>query len=90
MNDHTDEQFKCFLDFLKQLHINIPFVEALSQMPKYTKFLKGLLTNKKMFEEVSRVILSEGSSGILQNKMPKKIKDPRRFTVPCMIIELVN
>ncbi|GJT61342.1 reverse transcriptase domain-containing protein [Tanacetum coccineum] len=31
---------------LKQLHINIPFTEALSQMPKYAKFMKGLLSIK--------------------------------------------
>ncbi|GJX12484.1 hypothetical protein Tco_0204242 [Tanacetum coccineum] len=35
-----------FLENLKQLHINLPFIEALAQMPKYAKFLKSLLTNK--------------------------------------------
>ncbi|GJR51413.1 hypothetical protein Tco_1401934 [Tanacetum coccineum] len=33
---------KKFLENLKQLHINLPFIEALAQMPKYAKFLKGL------------------------------------------------
>lgn len=45
-SDHTDVQFKIFLDLLKQLHINASLVEALSQMPKYKKFLKDLLKNK--------------------------------------------
>ncbi|GJR73850.1 hypothetical protein Tco_0086215 [Tanacetum coccineum] len=40
-----------FLENLKQLHINFPFIEALAQMPKYTKFLKSLLTNKARIEE---------------------------------------
>ncbi|XP_030497803.2 uncharacterized protein LOC115713460 [Cannabis sativa] len=35
-----DGQFQRFLDVLKQLHINIPLVEALEQMPTYVKFLK--------------------------------------------------
>ncbi|KAH9783362.1 hypothetical protein KPL71_009280 [Citrus sinensis] len=30
-----DKQFSKFLEVLKQLHINIPFVEALEQMPNY-------------------------------------------------------
>lgn len=64
-NDHSDEQFKRFLELLKQLHINVPFAEALSQMLKYTKFLKDLLTNKRKLEEVSTVTLSEGSSALL-------------------------
>ena len=32
--DQVDEQFKQFLHLLKQLHINVLFVEALAQMPK--------------------------------------------------------
>ncbi|XP_062085911.1 uncharacterized protein LOC133792018 [Humulus lupulus] len=32
-----DGQFRRFLDVLKQLHINIPLVEALEQMPNYNK-----------------------------------------------------
>ena len=42
-----DQQFGKFLDVLKKLHINIPFTNALSQMPSYAKFLKEILSNKK-------------------------------------------
>ncbi|KAL4324414.1 hypothetical protein GQ457_11G025130 [Hibiscus cannabinus] len=35
-----DYQFKKFFDILKQVHINLPLVEALQQMPNYTKFSK--------------------------------------------------
>ncbi|GJV62844.1 reverse transcriptase domain-containing protein [Tanacetum coccineum] len=34
-------QQKKFLENLKQLHINLPFIEALAQIPKYVKFLKA-------------------------------------------------
>ena len=56
---------------IKTLHINVPFVEALAQMPPYAKFLKELLTNKKMLEEVSTVTLSEECSTIITNKIRK-------------------
>src|SRR4051812_31816584 len=36
-----------FMDIFKQLHINIPFSEALEKMPKYAKFMKKMLTKKK-------------------------------------------
>jgi len=39
------------LDLFKQSHINVPFVEAIAQMPKYAKFLKEILSNKKKLEE---------------------------------------
>lgn len=45
--DKEDAQFKKFINISKQLHVNIPIVEALSQMLKYAKFLKDLLTNKR-------------------------------------------
>nr|GEX66718.1 hypothetical protein [Tanacetum cinerariifolium] len=35
-----------FLENLKQLDINIPFIEALVQIPKYAKYLKSLLKSK--------------------------------------------
>lgn len=40
-----DGMFRMFLDFFKQLHINLQFAKALAQIPKYAKFLKDLLTN---------------------------------------------
>ena len=41
-----DKQFSKILGVLKQLHINIPFVEALEQMPNYEKNFKDILTKK--------------------------------------------
>ncbi|GJW71413.1 reverse transcriptase domain-containing protein [Tanacetum coccineum] len=40
-----------FLENLKQLDINISFIEALLQIPKYAKYLKSLPTNKSRLEE---------------------------------------
>ncbi|XP_027368188.1 uncharacterized protein LOC113874166 [Abrus precatorius] len=87
--DKDDEQFGKFLSLFRQLHINLPFVDALAQMPKYAKFLKDLLSNKKKLEELATVTLNEECSAILQNKMPKKLKDPGSFTLPCLIGRLI-
>ncbi|XP_027347997.1 uncharacterized protein LOC113859415 [Abrus precatorius] len=87
--DKDDEQFGKFLSLFRQLHINLPFVDALAQMPKYAKFLKDLLSNKKKLEELATVTLNEECSAILQNKMPEKLKDPRSFTLPCLIGRLI-
>ena len=40
----SEGQFK---KFVKKLHVNILFIEAIIQMPSYAKFLKEILTNKK-------------------------------------------
>ncbi|XP_028752727.1 uncharacterized protein LOC114712370 [Neltuma alba] len=79
-----DVQFKKFVDMFKQLHINIPFAEALEQMPKYAKFLKDVLSKKKRFGEFETVALTEDCSAILQ-KLPPKLRDPGSFYIPCNI-----
>ncbi|GKB36254.1 DNA-directed DNA polymerase [Tanacetum coccineum] len=84
----TSEPVKKFLENLKQLHINLPFFEALAQMPKYAKFLKGLLTNKARLEEACKIIMNERCSALLLNKLPSKEKDPGSFTIPCNIGQL--
>ena len=57
----------------------------LEQMPKYAKFLKEVLSNKRKLEEYDTVMLTEEYTSILQNKLPPKLKDPGSFTIPCSI-----
>ncbi|XP_076907440.1 uncharacterized protein LOC143563881 [Bidens hawaiensis] len=78
------EEYGHFLDMFKQLKINLPFVEVLQHMPKYAKFLKDLLSNKKKLEGLSTVCLNEGCSAVVQNKLPEKLADPGHFTIPCL------
>ena len=37
--DKEDDQFKKFMKIFKKLEVNIPFAEALAQMPKYMTFI---------------------------------------------------
>ncbi|XP_019266166.1 PREDICTED: uncharacterized protein LOC109243662 [Nicotiana attenuata] len=80
--EKLDEQFERLLDMLKQVNVNIPFTEVLSQMPDYAKFLKEILTKKRKIEETSVVKLTEHCSAILQNKLQQKCGDPGSFTIP--------
>ncbi|XP_024969568.1 uncharacterized protein LOC112508936 [Cynara cardunculus var. scolymus] len=62
-NQKEELQFKKFLEVFKALHINIPLVEAIEQMPSYAKFLKDILSKKKKLTEYETVALTEGCSG---------------------------
>ncbi|XP_048227297.1 uncharacterized protein LOC125369328 [Ricinus communis] len=86
--EKVDQQFIKFLDLFKKLRINLPFVEAISQMPKYVKFLKEILSHNRKLEDLAIVTLSEECSAILQNKLLKKKRDPWSFTIPCVIGDL--
>ena len=73
------------MELFSQLQVNIPFGEALDQMPVYAKFMKELLTGRRKPKDDENIALSENCSAILQNKLPLKIKDPGAFTIPCSI-----
>ncbi|XP_070053992.1 uncharacterized protein [Nicotiana tomentosiformis] len=57
--EKLDTQFVRFLDMMKQVNVNLPFTEVLSQMPSYAKFLKEILTKKRKIEETSVVKLTK-------------------------------
>ncbi|XP_070006034.1 uncharacterized protein LOC107818457 [Nicotiana tabacum] len=80
--EKLDKCFEKFLETLKQLYVNIPFMEVLTQMPAYAKFLKEILSSKRKLEEMKVVKLNAHCSAILQNKIPKKCGDPGSFTIP--------
>ncbi|XP_075106987.1 uncharacterized protein LOC142179979 [Nicotiana tabacum] len=42
-----DNKLEKFYDILKQLSVNIPFVEAFQEMPGFAKYLKDLITKKR-------------------------------------------
>ena len=68
--DELEKQFAKFLDIFKKLHINIPFMDALVNMPSYMKFMKKILESKKKLKEYGTIALTEECSAILQKKLP--------------------
>ncbi|KAK9018939.1 hypothetical protein V6N11_033984 [Hibiscus sabdariffa] len=80
-----DYQFKKFFDILKQVHINLPLVEALQQMPNYAKFLKDMVSRKKRIEEFETAAATETCLALMHNKIPAKKTDPGSFTIECSI-----
>ncbi|XP_031104906.1 uncharacterized protein LOC116009868 [Ipomoea triloba] len=82
----SDRESK-FHKMIDKLEIYMPFVEAVTQIPLYKKFLKNILGNKKKSEKSAVVDLSEGALtyAVLQHKLPPKLKDPGSFAIPCII-----
>ena len=50
-NGELNRQFQKVLKVFKQLDITIPFLEAVTQMPKYAKFLKDILPKKRNWDD---------------------------------------
>ncbi|GJU75798.1 hypothetical protein Tco_1272868 [Tanacetum coccineum] len=61
-----DDENKRLISIFKQIHINLPFQEAMIHMPKEAKVLKDLLSHKeKLKKAASSVKLSEECSAII-------------------------
>ena len=80
-----EKQFVKFLDIFKKLHIDIPFLEALENMPSYVEFMKMILASNKKLEEYRTITLTEECSAILQKKLPLKLQDSGSFAIPLSI-----
>ncbi|GJY85985.1 reverse transcriptase domain-containing protein [Tanacetum coccineum] len=75
--EKKDEDEK-LLNIFKQIHINLPFLEAMIHIPKGAKVLKDLLSHKEKLEKAaSSVKLSEECSAVIQKGLPPKEGDPR-------------
>ncbi|XP_061353991.1 uncharacterized protein LOC133298680 [Gastrolobium bilobum] len=79
------QQYTKFLDIFKKLQVNIPFAEALENMPNYARSMKDLLSRKRKLRECETVNLTEECNAISEKKLPTKVKDPRSFSIPCTI-----
>jgi hypothetical protein len=73
------------LEVFKQVQINIPFLDAIQQIPSYAKFLKDLVTVKRKTNVSKKAFMTDQVSAILQCKLPLKYKDPGCPTITCMI-----
>jgi hypothetical protein len=73
------------LEVFKQVRINIPFLDAIQQIPSYAKFLKDLVTVKRKTNIPKKAFMTEQVSANLQCKLPLKYKDPGCPTITCMI-----
>jgi hypothetical protein len=68
----------------KQVQINIPFLDAIQQIPLYAKFLKDLVTVKRKTNVPKKAFMTKQVSAILQCKLPLKYKDPGCPVITCM------
>lgn len=84
---NDDEKFEKFLSVFRSLLINLTLIEALLEMPSYSKFMKELVSKKRSLNfETTEV--SHNYCAIMKNELIKKRDDPWAFTIPCTLYML--
>ncbi|XP_070015450.1 uncharacterized protein [Nicotiana sylvestris] len=54
-----DAKYKKFLDILSQVSVNLPLVEILQEVPKYARYLRDIVANKRRHAEFETIALTE-------------------------------
>ncbi|XP_042441352.1 uncharacterized protein LOC122026689 [Zingiber officinale] len=80
-----DEDFNRFLKKIKEIYIEVPLIDALHQIPKFVKFLKRILSNRRQKGDIETVELIENCSALLMANYPPKLQDPGSFSILCKI-----
>ncbi|XP_070017784.1 uncharacterized protein [Nicotiana sylvestris] len=80
-----EEQYKKFLEMLKQIQVNIPLIDALKEMPSYANMMKGLMPQKFNFQDLSTVTLTHTCSAVVTRPIAEKLSDRGIFTICCTI-----
>nr|XP_016509549.1 PREDICTED: uncharacterized protein LOC107827011 [Nicotiana tabacum] len=76
------------LDKLKQIHLNIALMDMLREVPKYAKYIKDIVENKRRLTEFETDALTEECTSRIQHKLPQKRKDSGSFTILVRIGEI--
>nr|GEZ41040.1 hypothetical protein [Tanacetum cinerariifolium] len=67
---------------------HIPFADALLLMTKFACTIKCFFTNKDKLFELAKVPLNENCLAMLLKKLPKKLRDPDKFLIPCDFLRM--
>nr|GEV90662.1 reverse transcriptase domain-containing protein [Tanacetum cinerariifolium] len=83
LREKATNQMERFFQIFQDLHFDISFADALLLMSKFASTIKSLLTNKDKLFELAKISLNENCSAMLLKKLPKKLRDPGKFLIPC-------
>ncbi|GKE57756.1 reverse transcriptase domain-containing protein, partial [Tanacetum coccineum] len=79
-----------FFQIFQRLHFDLSFVDALLHMPKFASTFKSLLSNKEKLFKLANTPLNKNCSAVLLKKLPEKLRNPRKFLIPCDFLKLVE
>nr|GFB71895.1 reverse transcriptase domain-containing protein [Tanacetum cinerariifolium] len=82
-HDQANEQIEKFYEIFKDMSFEISFTDALTLMPKFASTLKALIGNKENLNEMARTPMNEHCSAVILNKLPRKLRDPKKSLIPC-------
>ncbi|XP_075099138.1 uncharacterized protein LOC107806988 [Nicotiana tabacum] len=86
------DQYKKFMEILRQIQLNIPLMDALREIPGYAKMMKDLMSRKFDFQDLSNVTLKQTCSAVVAKPIAQKVSDPGigRARPTSMLLQLAD
>jgi len=84
-DNRKNKHFEGILEVFKNVQINIPLLDAIKQIPSYSKFLKDLTTLKRKTSVPREAVMAAQASGLIQQTIVPKYKDPGCPTISIRI-----
>ncbi|XP_070009686.1 uncharacterized protein [Nicotiana sylvestris] len=78
---NDDRMYNKFLSMLSQIQLNIPLVDTIHNIPKYAKYIKDIVANKRRLTEYETVALTEELSANFLSKLSKWKVEAEEFGV---------
>ncbi|XP_070050649.1 uncharacterized protein [Nicotiana tomentosiformis] len=63
------DQYRKFMEMLRQIQLNISLMDALREMPGYAKMMKNMMSRKFDFQDLSTVTLTQTCSAVVIRPM---------------------
>ncbi|XP_009802436.1 uncharacterized protein LOC142165399 [Nicotiana tabacum] len=73
------------MEMLKQIQVNIPFIDALREMRGYSKMMKDLMSRKFDFQDLATVTLTKTCSAVVTRPRAERLSSPGSFRISCTI-----
>jgi len=86
---NDNEKFKKFVEIVKDLKVNIPLVDVVTEISDYSKYMKDLVTKKRVIDCETTVLPQTYGAIMTKNDFLKR-DDPGAFTIPCTIGEYTS
>jgi len=84
LNKKDQDHIEKIRESFSQVKINIPFLDAIQQMPPYARLLKDFCTIKKATGVPKKAFLTSSANSIL-SQIPMKYEDPDYLTMSIVI-----
>nr|GEV02816.1 DNA-directed DNA polymerase [Tanacetum cinerariifolium] len=81
--EKSNNQIEKFYQIFKDMSFEISFADALILMHKFALTFKALIGNKEKLSKMAQTLLNKHCFAVLLKKLPKKVRDPGKFLIPC-------